>query len=42
MRHHIGACAALAVACFLLAGCKDRHDPLKPTVIPIGAAVPAH
>jgi hypothetical protein len=23
---------ALALSCLLLAGCKDKHDPLKPTV----------
>jgi len=38
MRHRLHACTALALALFLLGGCKDRHEPLKPTVIPIGAA----
>ncbi len=23
---------ALALSCLLLAACKDKHDPLKPTV----------
>lgn len=28
------ACIAAALACLLaLAGCKDRHEPVKPTVI---------
>lgn len=28
---------ALALACLLAAGCKDRHEPVKPTV-PVPAA----
>ncbi len=36
-RFHIGA--ALVLACILLlAACKDKHEPTKPTV---GAAIPA-
>lgn len=31
--------AALACATLLLAGCQDRHDPVKPTV---AASRPAH
>ena len=31
---------ALILACLLLAACKDKHDPLKPTVAqPVSAAL---
>ena len=31
---------ALLLACLLLAACKDRHEPIKPTVAqPIAATV---
>lgn len=36
MNHRARALAAVAVACLLLGGCKDRHEPLKPTVIDLG------
>ena len=29
---------ALALPCLLLAACKDKHDPLKPTVAAAAAA----
>lgn len=29
---------ALALSCLLLAACKDKHDPLKPTVAQPAAA----
>jgi hypothetical protein len=31
---------ALALACLLLAACKDKHDPLKPTVAQPATVVP--
>lgn len=34
MNHRNLACLAATLACLLsLAGCKDRHEPLKPTVV---------
>lgn len=34
MNHRKQACLGVALACLLsLAGCKDRHEPLKPTVV---------
>lgn len=33
-------CGALALSCLLLGACKDKHDPLKPTVA-IAVVVPA-
>jgi hypothetical protein len=32
---------ALAFACLCLAACKDKHDPLKPTVVHTAVAVVA-
>jgi hypothetical protein len=32
MRHPLSRFAALLLACTLAAGCKDRHEPVKPTV----------
>jgi hypothetical protein len=32
---------ALALTCLLLAACKDRHDPLKPTVAQAAVAAAA-
>jgi hypothetical protein len=32
---------ALALSCLLLAACKDKHDPLKPTVAMASVAAPA-
>jgi hypothetical protein len=32
MRHPLSRYAALLLACALAAGCKDRHEPVKPTV----------
>lgn len=32
---------ALALACLLLAACRDKHDPLKPTVARPAVAAPA-
>ena len=32
---------ALALSCLLLAACKDKHDPLKPTVAPAAVVAPA-
>jgi hypothetical protein len=32
MRHPLFRYAALALACALAVGCKDRHEPVKPTV----------
>ena len=29
---------ALALSCLLLAACKDKHDPLKPTVATVVTA----
>lgn len=31
-------CGALALALSLLGGCKDRHEPVKPTVQPAAAS----
>lgn len=34
MNHRKQVCLAAALACLLsLAGCKDRHEPVKPTVV---------
>jgi hypothetical protein len=33
--------SVLALACLLAAGCKDRHEPVKPTVSPAPAATRA-
>jgi hypothetical protein len=32
---------AFALACLLLPGCRDKHEPVKPTVMQAGAGVPA-
>lgn len=32
---------ALTLACLLLGACKDKHDPLKPTVTQPATVVPA-
>jgi predicted component of type VI protein secretion system len=32
---------ALALSCLLVAGCKDKHEPLKPTVARLAVTVPA-
>jgi hypothetical protein len=32
VRHPLPRFAALLLACALAAGCKDRHEPVKPTV----------
>jgi hypothetical protein len=32
MRHPLFRLAALLLACTLVAGCRDRHEPVKPTV----------
>jgi hypothetical protein len=32
MRHPLFRLAALLLACTLATGCKDRHEPVKPTV----------
>lgn len=32
---------ALALSCLLLAACKDKHDPLKPTVAQPAVTAPA-
>ncbi|MDB5910245.1 MAG: hypothetical protein JWP34_4359 [Massilia sp.] len=32
---------ALALSCLLVAGCKDKHDPLKPTVARPAVTAPA-
>jgi hypothetical protein len=32
---------ALALCTLLLAGCKDKHEPLKPTVTPPAVQAPA-
>jgi NADH:ubiquinone oxidoreductase subunit 4 (subunit M) len=34
-------CGAFALACLCLAACKDKHDPLKPTVAPAAVVAPA-
>lgn len=34
-------CAAFALACLCLAACKDKHDPLKPTVAKPAVTAPA-
>jgi len=31
MRLHLLRLSALALACVLASGCKDRHEPVKPT-----------
>jgi len=32
MKLHLLRLSALALACALASGCKDRHEPVKPTV----------
>lgn len=32
MEHRTVRWTALALACLLLAACRDKHEPLKPTV----------
>jgi hypothetical protein len=32
---------ALALSCLLMAACKGKHDPLKPTVAPAAVVAPA-
>jgi hypothetical protein len=32
MRHPILRCCAFALVCVLAVGCKDKHEPVKPTV----------
>ena len=32
---------ALALSCLLMAACKDKHDPLKPTVAKPAVVAPA-
>lgn len=31
MKLHVLRLSALALACVLASGCKDRHEPVKPT-----------
>ena len=31
MKLHLLRLSALALACVLASGCKDRHEPVKPT-----------
>ncbi|WP_305821293.1 hypothetical protein [Massilia brevitalea] len=31
MKIHVLRWSALALACLLASGCKDRHEPVKPT-----------
>ncbi|MEO7496634.1 MAG: hypothetical protein ABIT83_01995 [Massilia sp.] len=40
MKTMLPPCAALALALCLLGGCKDRHEPVKPTVAPAPASAP--
>lgn len=42
MNHRLHTCTAVALACILLlAACKDKHEPLKPTVLlpPVAAVI---
>jgi hypothetical protein len=34
-------CGVFALACLCLAACKDKHDPLKPTVATQAVVAPA-
>ncbi len=41
MIKHTSCLTALALCTLLLAGCKDKHEPLKPTVSPPALQAPA-